>query len=436
MKDVPQIGNYQSRTRGLNGISLGVHEVFDASEQENYLRERFVSWNVSGPLGFHPHLRDLPPVHQEDGLRLGANAKVTGKVVEVYRACAGNVMDHYFPLTESESVVQDILAFTDRTYHSHPPGTGVVIRRTNKAVFFYIDPNVRVEADGTTVTNIQATRYISKSIHVAITSTDPALLLTKIFGLFVDLLPGPVGTAAKIGVALLSMILEEAGSSGPSWSEIQGMMREVVRDELVTNDLEYIQAHYESIKKWSDIQYLPNKESKSEEELWPMLRPQIDIVSQDINLLLQSNHRKQGFGLLLLGVNLYLSLLQEQISLGYKAEIRKSGDQWATDMLKVWEEVKKERHDQIKVVLREKSTYNPYDHDVTTVYYWVWTDQKTNVSRGDSSGPWVAGHKNDRSESDCRADALRHYENFVLPSMRKTFGDPEAAAKAWREVKC
>ena len=153
-------------------------------------------------------------------------------------------MDHYFPLTESESVVQDILAFTDRTYHSHPPGTGVVIRRTNKAVFFYIDPNVRVEADGTTVTNIQATRYISKSIHVAITSTDPALLLTKIFGLFVDLLPGPVGTAAKIGVALLSMILEEAGSSGPSWSEIQGMMREVVRDELVTNDLEYIQAHY------------------------------------------------------------------------------------------------------------------------------------------------------------------------------------------------
>ena len=433
MKNVTQSSEDQNGTRGLNGISLGVHEVFNVSEQDDYLRVRFARWNVSGPPGFQPHLHDLPPVHQEEGLRLGADAKITGEAVEAFRACAVKVMDYYFPPIGAESVVQDILAFTDRPYHSHPPGTGVVIRKTNKAVLFYIDPSVRVEADGTSVTNIRATRYQPQTLVVAASPIDEAKIVTKIYGLFADLLPGPAGTVAKFGIGLLSMILDEAGSSGPSWSEITAMMRQVVREELITNDLEYIQADYESVKKWSDIQYLPNKGSKSKKELWDMLRPQIDLVSRDINLLLQTNHRIPGFGLLLLGVDMYLSFLQEQISLGYDADIQQAGNQWATSMLKVWEEVQKDRQDQITVTKYSYGVPEP-THTVITCYYWRWTDKKTNESKGSRSGPWQAGGKDDHSKSDCRADAEGHYQNTVLPFMISTFGDPEATAKAWRAV--
>lgn len=431
MKAVPQNSGDQNGARGVNGIFLGVHEVFNSSEQDDYLRERASRWNVSGPSGCQLQLHDLPPVHQEDELCLGANAKVTEEAVEAFRACAGRIMDYYFPPIGNETVVQDILAFTDKPYRSHPPGTGVVIRRTSRAVFFFIDPSVRVEADGTTVTNIRVTRYQPQTRLVAASPIDEAKILTKIYGLFASLLPGPAGTVAKFGVGLLSMILDNAGSSGPSWSAMKVMMRQVVREELVMNDLEYIQAHYESIKKWSDIQYLPNRKNASKKELLDMLLPQINLVSCDINLLLQTNHRISGFGLLLLGVDIYLSLLQEQKSLGYEADICKAGDQWATSMLKVWEDVQKDRHDQITVTRYSYGVYEP-SGTVVTCYYWAWTDNKTGESRGGRNGPWSAGGKDDRSESDCRANEQAYYHNTVLPLMVSTFGDPEATAKAWR----
>jgi hypothetical protein len=343
-------------------------------------------------------------------------------------------MDHYFPALAGETVVEDTLTFTKEAYHTYPPGTPVVIRRTNKAVLFYIDPSVHVDADGTSVRSIRTSGSWSPVMLFALSPIDQAKIVTKIYGAFASFLPGPAGTVAKAGVGLVNMILGMAGSNGPSWSDITAMMRQMVREELVTNDLEYIQADYESVKKWAEIQFLPNQKSKPKEELWNMLRPQIDLVSRDINLLLQTNHRIAGFGLLLLGVDVYLGLLQEQIMLGYDADIRKAGEEWATSMLKVWEEVQKDRHAQI---VYNKYSYGVYvpPGDVVTCEYWCWTDKKTKDSRGDRHGPWQAGGKPDRSESNCRADGEGRFRNIVLPQMITTFGDPETTAKAWKTVR-
>ncbi|MDY0310901.1 MAG: hypothetical protein RBR20_02145 [Desulfobacterales bacterium] len=342
-------------------------------------------------------------------------------------------MDYYFPPIGNESVVKDILAFTSKEYRLYPPGTAVVIRRTNKAVVFYVDPNVNVEAEGTIVTGIHPTKYQPEPLLFAASPVEQAKIMTKIFGQFAALLPGPPGQALKIGAELLNMILGMAGSNGPSWNEITAMMRQVVREELVINDIEYIQADYELVKKWIEIQYLPNRDSQSKEQLSNLLQDRIDLVSRDINLLLQSNHRIPGFGLLLLGVGMYLCLLQEQIYIGYKADIQKAADQWANDMLEVWQEIQKDRHNQIKVKKHSYGVYVP-PGDVITCYYWSWIDKKTNDKRGGKDGPWQAGGKKDHSESNCRADAEAHYQNTVLPLMIEMFGDPEATAKAWRSV--
>jgi hypothetical protein len=431
-------------TGEVNGISLGVHKVTDTKTTDDYLAKRFTHWNISGPPGYKPHVRELPPIYTKEELaELRPKAQVTDRQIDGFRKCATGIMDRYFPLLQGETVVEDLHTFTKEPYSSHPAGTAVVIRRTNKATFFFVDPSVQVQSVGSVVTNIHSSPRPTQMLfaapspfaaaHVRGSGIEEAKIATKILSQFSVLLPGPAGTAFKFGMELVNMILGMAGSSGPNWNEIKEMMRQVVREELITNDLEYIQADYESIMKWGTIQYLPNRDHKPKDELWNMLRPQIDTVSHDINVLLQHNHRIPGFGLLLLGVDLYLALLQEQMWLDYSVDIKKAGDEWATSMLEVWKEVQKDRHDQITVTQYSYGVYAA--GDVMTCYFWQWADKKTGETHGTRSGPWQAGGKHDNSEAGCRGSAEYHYQNVVLPGMIKTFGDPEKTAKAWRAVK-
>src|SRR5207248_2502320 len=343
-------------TGEVNGISLGVHKVIDTKSTDDYLAQRFTRWNVSGPPGYKPHVKELPPVYTKEELaELQPKAQVTDKQIDGFRKCAAGILDHYFPPLKDETVVEDLHTFTKEPYASHPIGTAVVVRRTNKATLFFIDPSVQVEMTGTVVTNIRSGPRPTEMLFAAPSpfaaaqlrgsGIEEAKIATKILSQFSVLLPGPAGTIFKFGMELISSILSMAGSSGPNWNEIKAMMREVVREELITNDLEYIQADYEAVMKWGTIQYLLNRDHKSKDQLLNMLSPQIDTVSRDINVLLQPNHRIPGFGLLLLGVDLYLALLQEQMWLDYSADIKNAGDQWATSMLEVWKEVQKDRHD-------------------------------------------------------------------------------------------
>lgn len=430
------MNNATEKEIGENGLFLAVHQVFDEAIKNAYLKKRFDHWNIVGPPGYREHLHDLPPVYPNDALPAINSDTQIAKELTRYRECAKKILDHYFPPIGDETTIEDTVTCTNKPYHSHPTGTPVVIRRTNKALVFYINPNVHVEVEGNAVLSAKTIQDIPQKTE-RFTSNDSigdAQTITKILSQFTSLIPGPEGKAIKFGVDLLSSLLGIAGSSGPSWADITALMREVVREELITNDLEHVQADYSTVKKWSDVQYLPNKDTKTKEELWAMLRPQIDVVSNDINLLLQQNHRLSGFGLLLLGVDLYLSLLQEQASLGYSADIRAAGSQWASDMLNVWDEVQKDRHSQISV---KKYSYGVPDptHYVITCYYWQWKDNKTGETKGDRSGPWQAGGKHDHSESDCRADAEAHYNQKYLPDMISKFGDPTVTADAWKNAK-
>jgi hypothetical protein len=431
------------QTGGVNGISLGVHKVIDAKSTDDYLAKRVTHWNITGPPGYKPHVNELPPVYTKEELaKLLPKAQVTDNQIDGFRKCAAGILDHYFPLLQGETIVEDLPTFTKEPYASHPAGTAVVIRRTNKATVFFVDPSVQVEMTGSVVTNIRTGPRPTQMLFAAPSpfaaaplrgsGIEEAKIATKILSQFSVLLPGPAGTAFKFGMELVNMILGMAGSSGPNWNEIKAMMREVVREELITNDLEYVQADYEAVMKWGAIQYLPNRERKSKDQLLNMLSPQIDTVSRDINVLLQPNHRIPGFGLLLLGVDLYLALLQEQMWLDYSVDIKKAGEQWATSMLEVWQEVQKGRRNQITVT--QYSYGVVVARDVMTCYFWQWADKKTGETRGTRSGPWQAGGKHDNSETECRGSAEHHYQQIVLPKMITTFGDPVNTAQAWRTV--
>ncbi len=420
----------------MNNLLLGIAEVFDKSEEASYLEYRFKQWNVRAPSGYAPHLHELPEMCSAEKLpRLGEQERELKQEIDRRRKCMTSTLDFYFPLFDGETVKEDFFSFLVAPFASYPPGTVVARRTTNKAVMFAVVPEWRFDLKARTLAAVAPRVLLAKAGPgpQLLQAGQEVKLITGILTAFAGALPGPWGAGAKCGVGLLSAILGMAGDGGPSWDDIKKMMREVLREELITNDLEHIQAAYESVKRWSDITYLPNKQSgKSQEELWDMLSPQINLINQQISLLLQKNHRLPGFALLLLGVPMYLSLLQEQVALSYKADIKKAGNDWAGDMLQVWKEIQDDRKNQLRTVKYSYGVAEP-SHTVITCYYWSWEDQKSGESKGSRSGPWQAGGKHDDSEARCKADAEQHYQ-AVLQEMIKTFADPQALAQSWRNV--
>ena len=420
---------------GMNNLLLGIADVFNKKEKALYLKSRFEKWNIQGPSGYSPHLHKLPIMCSPENLPIVGEGKASLKrELEKRKQCLQSNLDFYFPLLKGEKVKEDYYSFLTAPFASYPPGTVVAKRTTNKAVMFAVVADWRFDLEVRKLTNVFP-RVAPKSEILSqkmLGAGEEIKLLTSILGIFAGTLSGGAGVAAKIGVNLLSYVLGMAGSSGPSWSQMKDMMKQVVREELITNDLEHVQAAYESVKRWSDITYLPNKSAgKTKKELWNMLSPQINLVHQQISLLLQQNHRIPGFALLLLGVSMYLALLQEQISLSYPAKIQDAGMQWADDMVKVWKEVQNDRYKQIKVKRYSYSVPEP-SHTVITCFFWSWEDKKSNQSKGSRNGPWQEAKKNSH-EADCRKDAEKHYQDVLL-DMVNTFADPVVTAAKWRNV--
>lgn len=420
---------------GMNNLLLGVAEVFNKKEKAAYLKSRFGKWNIKSPVGYSPHLHELPVMCSPENLPvLGGVRASLKRELEKRMQCLKSNLDFYFPLLKGEDVKEDYYSFLTEPFASYPPGTVVAKRTTNKAVMFAVVADWRFDLEVRKLTRVYPGGAVKSGMgrQKMLRGGEEIKLITSILGIFAGTLSGGAGIAAKIGVNLLSYVLGMAGSSGPSWGQMKDMMKEVVREELITNDLEHIQAAYESVKRWSDITYLPSKDAgKRKKELWNMLSPQINLVHQQISLLLQQNHRIPGFGLLLIGVSMYLALLQEQILLSYPAKIQEAGKQWADNMLKVWEEVQKDRHKQIQV---KRSSYGVPEpsHTVITCFYWAWEDKKTGQFKGSRNGPWQEAKKNSH-EADCKKDAEKHYQD-VLHDMVKTFADPVTTAEKWRNV--
>jgi NRPS condensation-like uncharacterized protein len=108
-------------TGEVNGIFLGVHKVFDTKSTDDYLAKRFTHWNIPAPPGYKPRVRELAPIYTKEELaELRPKAQVTDRQIDGVRKCATGIMDHYFPLLQGETVVEDLYTFTKEAYASHP----------------------------------------------------------------------------------------------------------------------------------------------------------------------------------------------------------------------------------------------------------------------------------------------------------------------------
>jgi|GEM_PF-1895716 len=409
----------------MHGLLLGVSAVFDNNEEKTYLTFRQSIWNLPSPT--EPRLQELPLICKPEKLPTIEDPERRQELNERKR-CISSALDYYFPLFEGEEVREEVHSYLIEQFGPCPPGTAAVVRTTNMAVMYAVVSGWQVDLAALRLKQVPVPLALESPVPSSLKGGE-AQLLADILISWADLLTGPAGALVKTGIALLSYALGKAGEQGPSWEDMKKMIREVVREELITNDLEHVHAAYQSLQHWSDIEYLPRKRTRrvTHEELWRMLEPKAHEIDKKLSLLIEPNHRLPGFALLLFGVSMYLSILQEQRALGYANDITKAAERWASEMLKVWEEVKADRHRRITVKRYAYERWTGWSY--TTYYYWAWKDEKTGVTK-----PFPDEEKDNTHEDECRRDADRYFKEEVLPLTSKQFGNPEAMAEKWRDV--
>src|SRR5512146_1870526 len=342
----------------VNNLKLGVAEVFDPSEKTAYLEFRFSKYLADSPSREALVLSELPRVFPAEQLPVWDKATLKQNQVEDHKACLRKAIDYYFPLYPGEKVREDTFSLLSESLGAAEAGSPVLLRTTNKARMFAIARDWKISLPERMLAYAPSVEA-SPSVLLQAKGPDVAGVVTKVIACFAD---GFKGDYIKLGIDLITLAFGFASGSGPSWSDQLEMIRQVVREELISNDLEKINADFSSLNDWNETTYRPMKQSTPQDIplLQTMIADQLSPrgpVLSNLNLLLQEEHRISGFPLLMIGVPLYLALLQEAINLGMPENIHKAGGEWADRMLKSWDNLKKYRKNNITV---QKFQYGVY----------------------------------------------------------------------------
>ncbi|WP_108867804.1 hypothetical protein [Aquimarina aquimarini] len=420
------------KTTGVNNYVLGVSSVFDTSQVQNYLKFRFGQWDLKAPFDFSPKLSELPPVVSTEELpEIETLGEELQKEIRYRKSCIESNIDFYFPLQEKEKVEKDILTIIKEEAKGCPAGTVIWIRKTNLAEYFALAGDWQFDVTKPKLTSrvVKNTSLETPKLKRPVVLRDDIKAVTTVLDVFAEMIPGP----ANYGIKLLSFALGQAGSSsGPSWDEIYGMVRTIVREELIAEGLRTIQANFSALTDWSNDHYLPQKNKKrvKNAKLQELLEPQMKPMLDDLNKLITTEYRISGFVLLLQGVNMYLTMLQEKISIDAPADVRGAANTWSARMLEVWGEVKEERKN--KIVVKRFSYAVPVGHDAVTQYYYAYIDEHTGEKFGSRNGPWQESKGGEAKDGATKA-AEKHWEE-VLATMKKDLADPDNTARKWKNI--
>lgn len=422
------------KTTGINNYILGIPTVFDKSKIQEHLDFRFGQWNVIAPFKFSPELSILPPVIPEALPQISTLEKGVQKELQLRKNCIENNMNFYFPLLEKEKIEEDTLTITSKATANYPKETIIWIRKTNLAVYFAIaaDWQFDIIQSKLTTKSIENLNDLHPVLYRSAKSDEGIETVRKVLDLFASAFPGP----EKYGIKLLSLALGLANSdSGPSWDEIYAMIRTIVREEIIKDSLTKIHSEFTALAEWSNDHYLPlkNKKRTKNKKLLDLLEPKMNPMLKNLSLLTEPQYRIPGFVLLLQGINMYLTLIQEKLSIGGSTRnIRSIANDWANEMLRIWAEVKEHRASEI--VVEKKSHSKPLaDKSIVTIEYYIILDKHTGHKTGDRNGPWTVNGKNSKAKDNANEELIKHRRN-VLATLTRNLADPDKTASKWRNI--
>ncbi len=421
-------------TNGIHNYVLGISNVFDISQKQDYLKFRVKQWNVQTP-NYTGTLSPLPLTIENDSLPEISNLEDDiRKDINLRKKCIQNNMNFYFPLYENETIKRDTLTLISNKEKGYPSGTVILTRETNYAQYFAIAKDWQFDLEQQKLINNSIDKTPSLQVPILGLKNSNSSIddIRIILDTFSDALPSP----AKYGMKLLSFVLGKASTdNGPSWDDIKIMVRTIIKEELVNDKIKTVHSNFSALTKWVNDHYLPekNKSRTKKSKLLGLLDPKIEPFLRNLEQLLEEDYRIPGFVLLLQGINMYLTITQEKISLGGATrDITKIAEDWSQDMLKVWGEVKRDREAKIEVEKHSYSMPAPGGTVVTTVYYII-HDTLTGNKIGDRNGPWTGDGKSSNAKEEAEKRLIT-YRNEVINELSTNLGNLDKTAQNWRKI--
>lgn len=348
--------------------------------------------------------------------------------VEKRKSCALAFLEEEAQLATGEAVERDIFTYLTADHGNFHKGTPILHRVTNMAELFYAFPNLVVDAQAVSLTEVPVSDPPpSHEVPVGLKEgPDP------VTSLLTDL---AMALLKKLG----AMAFEKAFPPEPPsyFQQVYAEMRKIVKQELTEQNIALISGGINGTATWFKYEYIEIKEGgEKPETLLQLLRTQSIDLHQRIASLLEKKFRMPGLQVFMVAGAVHLALRQEMqiVKKGNPAlvadqidEAESYAQRYAQNVMDTFNEIVSVRCQMVKIRTKVHTEETP----PTVSYGYYWEDTYTG-QRGEIYWDIIKDSKQVHGRPKAEADRKRH-NTGLRKQLSKDLGDPEAVAKAWRE---
>jgi hypothetical protein len=251
------------------------------------------------------------------------------------------------------------------------------------------------------------------------------------------------GLAGHIGGFLAGAIIDAIfpqKSLQSYFDDLYDRLKILVHEEIVTNQIQIINAKIDGTEAFIRNEYLPRKKQigQRSQDLLDLLQPFVADFFSNVTFTLQTgNNRKPGFGVFLLGALLHLLLIQEEALVdptvsdprksSFAETVKRQAQEYHDRARDTWKDVAQARRDQVVSKVETVSIALPFTHEMFVSGTII--DKFTNT---------VVLQTYDLSEWVCVSDRkLSRYRNRVVNELSNQLasdGGVEAVLSRLQEV--
>ncbi|EDP96409.1 hypothetical protein U8527_09875 [Kordia algicida OT-1] len=302
-----------------------IYTNFKAPEPKTYLAEKFkrkltiltdssnkeiIATLVSDALSFTENQKDvINTAKKEDFYAIDKRQKV---LVEASKRCAIESLVKEAPLVDQEIIEEDFFTYLTAPFDDFEKYTAVLIRKTNMATMYYFFDNIQIDQGNLS--------FLPSDLP----NEDPVVNTLKFSsdffkGLIKKLLSSAASSVgSKIGAIVLNIVMKEMFGVEDN-KELINKIRSIIKEEIQNNEIEkidgkisgtinYLTEEYKNLKAKSDLNDRKQRE---------VLLRNLELYSKDfytdvLGLLEQTTYVKKGLRSYIIGVSIYILILQEK----------------------------------------------------------------------------------------------------------------------------
>jgi hypothetical protein len=335
-------------------------------------------------------------------------------------------IDRFFPLIDGEHVEEDIASYLENDWAGFPSGAVVLKRLTNRAVTYYVYPNIRAD-----VGKGELVEYaLSRSNRALLISADSFMAEPDFGGAAKTLANGLAGLAPPpfnvLGSALITAFWPSSSKAEDNWQQVYNALQQIVKNGLAANNVQQSSQKLQGFVSFLNNEYKPLKENSQtpKQKLLDALLPYDTAFFLDIvNVFMDTNTSDEGIAAASLanfmtGACLHMALNQERAlvdpevstpsSSPYAKTVSNLANTYATYARKTAPYVKQLRLTQISSVQSDSHTQcSGISTQCTTIYDFWFTDSNNGYRSNDYS---YNGHE--KHPPDAKGDAQNARTNY------------------------